>query len=220
MVKRFINKKILPDKLKDFGFKYSQKTGFLYKTNILENQFELTICINKDGNITTRLIDILSDEPYTLHLVEDATGSFIGSIKEEYNNIMDLILDTCFEKRIFKEDTTIKLLDYVKKEYGTVPEYLWEKFPQNAVLRRVDNSKWYGAILTVKGDKIGLKTHDSVEVINLKTDKTEEIIDNVKYFPAYHMNKKYWISVLLNNSTDWVKLEQLIEQSYSSVRSK
>ena len=33
-------------------------------------------------------------------------------------------------------------------------EFLWQKFPDNAVWRRKDNKKWYGALLTVSKEKL------------------------------------------------------------------
>ena len=36
---------------------------------------------------------------------------------------------------------------YLKKKYGTEPEYLWMKFPAYAVFRHSDNNKWYCLII-------------------------------------------------------------------------
>lgn len=216
MTDRFNNKKFIKKNLINYGFIFKNNSYFLEKT-IFDNQFELKIYISDNGVVTTKLIDLSTDEIYTLHLVDTANGAFIGQIKEEYNKILDDILISCFENKIFKESMTLKILDYVKTKYNTTPEYLWEKFPNNAVLRRCDNDKWYGAILTVKGDKIGLKAQEEVEVLNIKINNPIDIIDNKQFFPAYHMNKKYWISVLLNNKTDYKNLKSLIEQSYCLV---
>ena len=35
-----------------------------------------------------------------------------------------------------------EIFEYVKKQYGTMPEYLWAQSPDNAVLRH-KNGKWY-----------------------------------------------------------------------------
>ena len=40
----------------------------------------------------------------------------------------------------------------------------------NAVLRRADNDKWYGVILSVAGSKLGLEDDNIIDVINLKSD--------------------------------------------------
>ena len=45
--------------------------------------------------------------------------------------------------------TREELFQWVKQEYGTEAEYPWKD--SNAVLRRADNDKWYGVILSVAG---------------------------------------------------------------------
>ena len=50
--------------------------------------------------------------------------------------------------------TREELFQWVKQEYGTEAEYPWKD--SNAVLRRADNDKWYGVILSVAGSKLGL----------------------------------------------------------------
>ena len=42
----------------------------------------------------------------------------------------------------------------IRDRYGTEPEYPWHDW--NAVLRHNDNNKWYGVVLEVSADKLGL----------------------------------------------------------------
>ena len=85
--------------------------------------------------------------------------------------------------------TREEIFQWVQDEYGTEPEYLWKD--SNVVLRREDNGKWYGVILSVPENKLGLVGDNIVEVINLKSDPM--LIGSLRelkgYFPAYHMNK-------------------------------
>ena len=96
--------------------------------------------------------------------------------------------------------TREELFQWVKQEYGTEAEYPWKD--SNAVLRRADNDKWYGVILSVAGSKLGLEDDNIIDVINLKSDPM--LIGSLRgqkgYFPAYHMNKEKWISVLLGDA--------------------
>ena len=52
---------------------------------------------------------------------------------------MDRISEESGVDKIVK---TEEIFEYVKKQYGTVPEYLWSKLPDSAVLRH-KNGKWY-----------------------------------------------------------------------------
>ena len=46
-----------------------------------------------------------------------------------------------------------KLLKYARVQFGSEPEYLWEKYPAYWVL---SNRKWYAAVMDVPGNKLGL----------------------------------------------------------------
>ena len=78
----------------------------------------------------------------------------------------------------------------------------FEKFPDYQVLRRKSNGKWFGLLMTVNKNKLGLSGDDTVEVIDLKANP--EIVSILSkgegYFPAYHMNKNHWITVLLDGT--------------------
>ena len=60
-----------------------------------------------------------------------------------------------------------------------------------------------------------------VEIINLKLDP-EEILNLLKkqgYYKAYHMNKKSWITVILDDTLKDKEVEELIDQSYQNIAS-
>ena len=63
--------------------------------------------------------------------------------------IMDRILEESGVEKIVK---TEEIFEYVQKQYGTVPEYLWSKSPDSAVLRH-KNGKWYAVFMTVERKK-------------------------------------------------------------------
>ena len=45
----------------------------------------------------------------------------------------------------------------------------------------------------------------------------KELIKNNGFYKAYHMNKKSWISVILDNTLDNEIIYSLIDQSYNNV---
>ena len=110
--------------------------------------------------------------------------------------------------------TREELFQWVKLEYGTEPEYPWKDL--NAVLRRADNDKWYGVILSVAGRKLGLEDDNTIDVINLKSDPMlrGSLRGQKGYFPAYHMNKEKWISVLLGDAGLDEPIKNLLALSY------
>ena len=57
----------------------------------------------------------------------------------------------------------------------------------------------------------------STDVLNVKIDKDKipELVNKKGYFPAYHMNKKYWITMTLDETLSDDEIFSLIEESHS-----
>lgn len=210
-----MKKKANIQKLKQYGFK-KKGDKYSYSVDIMNGDFTLNIDILNENEIKTELIEKAFNEPYTLHLVEDAQGTFVGQVREEYEKIIDKIKEKCFEKRAFEWEYSYKILDYAQKKYNSPAEYLWEKFPRNAVCRRQDNEKWYLALLSVQGAKIGLKTDEIVELVDLRApfDDVPKLLKQPNIYPAYHMNKKHWITIILDGSMPLDEIYKFIDRSY------
>ncbi len=114
------------------------------------------------------------------------------------------------------------ILKYVENKYGTKPDYPWGGYPDNAVLRHGDNGKWYGLIMTVAKNKLGLAGEGSTEIINLKShpDLIGLLRQKPGFLPAFHMNKEHWISIILEGSVIQEEIHQLIDCSYELTKSK
>ena len=210
----FKYKKLNRTKLLDYGFTES-KNIFTITKKILNGDFLLDIKIKSPNIVETSLLEIATDEIYTLHLTS-AQGSFVGQIREEYNQILEDIAGKCFETDIFKFPQTLEIIEYIKNKYGDEVEYLWEKFPDNAVCRRKDNQKWYFAILTVSKNTLGFESKEKVEVIDFREtpEDIEKLVDNKKYFAGYHMNKKHWLTIILDGSVSIEEIYKRIDKSY------
>jgi len=213
MIDLFKNKKFNTKKLLRFGFK-QVKEGFIFSKPLYDEQFELTVLIDNKGDLSTRLVELDTGELYTLHLVESADGSFVGQIKDEYNTILEQISEACCESKVFKSNTTNEIIEYIRNKYGVEPEFLWNQYPDAAVVRRKDNSKWYAAFMTIPKSKLGFSDRALIEIIDLKVEQATEVVDNKTIFPGYHMNKKYWITIILDDSVPVDEIKTRIEESY------
>ena len=105
-----------------------------------------------------------------------------------------------------------EIFEYVQKQYGTMPEYLWSKLPDSAVLRH-KNGKWYAVIMTVEKSKLGLEGNDLVDIMDVKCDPEmiSMIIQTYGFLPGYHMinstgSRFYWMvqSVKQRHWTFWI----------------
>lgn len=210
----FQRKKLNNQKLLTYGFR-KNNDHYTYQTTIMGGEFQLTVTIKNSGKVTTQLIEIISGEEYILHKTS-AAGSFVGSVKNEYQAILQEIADQCFETDVFKNEQTKRVINYVQDTYQNDLEFLWPKTPSNAIFRRTDSGKWYGAILTVQKNKLGLGSEKMIEVLDLRNEpeKIEMLVDGVNYFPGYHMNKKHWFTICLDGSISFEKIKELIDESF------
>lgn len=213
------NKKPNESKLLAFGFE-KQNDEYAYLCNIVDGQMQLTVSVSLCGKISTELIDKSTDEEYVLHRVPDAQGSFVGQVKTEYQAILDEIVARCFDSEVFESKQAKAVITYVRDKYGDELEYLWEKFPDNAIVRRKDNQKWYAAILTVSRHKLGMDSDELVEILDLRmsSDDIEKIVDNKIYLPGYHMNKRHWFTICLDGTVSNEEIFTRIDESYDLAR--
>ena len=104
--------------------------------------------------------------------------------------------------------------------YGTSPDYPFDEDFETAVLRHADNRKWYAIVMRVSRRKFGIDSDEVIDVVNLKLP-TEMLgsfgaADGV--YPAYHMNKLHWISVLLPDAPNDV-VRFLLNASFEATKS-
>jgi len=108
------------------------------------------------------------------------------------------------------------IFKHVKENYGTTPDYMWKKFPNYAALRHELNRKWYGLVMDVLPEKLGLEGKEEIDVLNLKSppELNGSLVKRKDIVPAYHMNKEHWISVILERANLKDDIDQLIETSF------
>lgn len=113
-----------------------------------------------------------------------------------------------------------EVFELVKNKYGTEPDYPWND--RNAVLRHCDNKKWFGLIVEVGPNKIGLEGNELIDVLTVKCDPL--IIGSLRnkpgYHSAYHMNKEMWISIRLDGSVSKDEIENMISISYNLTKKR
>lgn len=114
------------------------------------------------------------------------------------------------------------LLEYVKEVYDTDPDYPFPNDFDSAVLRHQNNKKWYALIMNIAKKHIGIGGDETVDVINIKCDQNMigSLIRKPGYFPAYHMNKLNWITVILDGSVPKDELAMLLDISFDMTAKK
>lgn len=114
-----------------------------------------------------------------------------------------------------------EIYEYVKKQYGTVPEYLWKESPESAVLRH-PNGKWYAVLMQVEKSRLGLEGDTKVDILDVKCDPDMVglLTQTYGFLQGYHMNKKYWITMLLDGTVSEAKILDFLDMSYDLIDGK
>lgn len=75
--------------------------------------------------------------------------------------------------------------------------------------------------MNINIEKIGRESIVN-DVMNVKLPKEmiEELLKTNNYYKAYHMNKKYWITFILDDSISDEEIMKLIEISHSYTEKK
>ena len=112
-------------------------------------------------------------------------------------------------------------ISYCLNTYGTSPDYPFDEDFETAVLRHADNRKWYALVMRVSRRKFGFDSDEVIDVVNLKLPI--EIFGSFGapdgVYPAYHMNKLHWTSVLLPDAPDDV-VQFLVNVSFEATKGK
>lgn len=210
----FVHKKLVIEKLLAYGF-VSEGAFYVLNKKIKNGAFTLFVIIASDGSATTKLIENENNEEYILYKT-DAEGAFVGEIRAEIGEVLEAIATACYETAVFKQRQAQVVIDFVRKTYGDELEFLWKKFSDSAIVRRKDNKKWYGALLFVQKNKLGFATSELVEILDLRVqpDEMASLLEKGNYYPGWHMNKKSWYTIILDDSVTDEEICLRIEESY------
>ena len=203
------------EQLNGFGFK-EEAEKLVYRKEILDSSFLIEI-VFVNSQLLIEVYDLEFDEIYSLFSVESAIGETVQNIREHVENLLSSILGLADESGKISSE----VIDYCNNKYGENHVNPFKKHPD--ILAMVnEKNKWYALLLDVEYNKLNknIDITTKVKILNLKypTDNISDIIDNQNIFPAYHMNKKHWISVVLDKNIKLETIKELIDISYSLVK--
>ena len=178
--------------------------------------FQAIISITEDGQVTGKVWDLNMDEEYNNFRIENNNGAFTNKIREEYQTILLDIKKHCFEEIYFFTEQANRITNKILIKYHNEPEFLWDKYPHCGVFRNSQNNKWYGIIMNIDKSKIDNLLSGQVEVLNIKLGEklVLELLKEKGYYKAYHMNKKYWLSIILDETITDDRIMELVDISY------
>ena len=211
----FRSAKINKDSLKAAGFTTSDDNNYEMGVPVSNGTFKADITlVLSDQTLTVQLFDSATGEKYALFDMP-SHGAFVASLREEVQKIIDDIKAKCFETNDLKDD----YIAWIKSKFGAEPDYPWPDDAPYSFVFRCPNEKWFALVMRIKYRQLGLTGDENVWVVNMKADQDAipNLIDHKSIFPAWHMNKKHWITIQLTAVTDFNKLCELTGKSFTLV---
>lgn len=215
--------KFVPDfnKLVEYGF-VKDNNGYTYEKFFKNSEFKTVVKIDRNGIISAKVFEVETDDEYLPLRIKSQEGVFTGTIREEYKIILTEIRDNCFSKKYFISNQANRITNLIISKYGNYPCFMWEQSPDCGVFKNPDNNKWYGIIMNIDYSKLGAASKKNVEILNIKLDKDKipTLLKQKGFFPAWHMNKKYWISIALDDTLADEQIFNLVTESHACTEKK
>ncbi len=205
--------KIDESKLVPYGFNYDGKQ-YTYKKDLSNEEF-YSLFTYKNNTLNVSIYDKAFDDLYLPFEVKNSKNTIVSALNLEIESIMDDIFLKCSLVCKIKED----ILNYCKEKYNSIMDNPFELEYVNGVLRIDKSKKWYALFINIPYKTLKINQEGRMDIITLKCDPDEitKIVDNKSIFHAYHMNKKHWITVILDNEIPFEKLKNLVDESYALV---
>ncbi len=197
-----------------YGF-IKQSKSYVYTQPLHQEEYQCQIQVF-DHEITVDVYDTYDHEQFLPFYVKHSQSAYVAEMKAEIDQLITDILSVCFVKCDIKQ----QLISFAQDMYHTIPVYPWENL-SHCVLKTAEQ-KWYAIFMNIPYKTLGVNKQGNIDIVNVKASPKliEQLIDYDRYFPAYHMNKKYWLTIVLDKETDFEKTTKLLKQSYESVTEK
>ena len=190
----FKRSQIQVEKLIKYGFK-KYKNVYKFETLFMDGEFKAVIEY-KDNNITGKVFDTQSEEEYFLLRTQNNLSSYAGIVKTNYEDILKDIKEKCSISQYFVLPQSNRISNLITQKYNIAADFLF----MNIDKYKIDKS--------LKGE---------TEIVNLKIDKDKipDLLKEKGFYPAYHMNKKNWITIILDDTLPDNEILKFIQESES-----
>lgn len=216
--KLFYWKHLVPEKAEALGFLKNGRDWVLEK-DFMGGDFHVRLLVHEDGTVEGTVMDAMDGEPYAPLRMESMQGSYVSSVRESYKALLEEMASACFEEYLFASPQARRMADEIFCHWQVKPDYPWKdgRYDPNAAFRHRDSRKWFALLMPLSIRKLDKRAEDRpVEVVNLKIDpaKGEKLRRIPGIYPAYHMNHKTWITVVLDGTVPDDMVMGLVEESF------
>lgn len=114
----YFKKKVLkPDSLEPFGFTATEQ-GYEFRKPLIAEELEARLFIDLEGKLTGQVVDSDLDEPYDIFRSPQATGTYVGQVREAYGELLSQVADSCYEDQLFSSPQANRLAKFLAQEFS------------------------------------------------------------------------------------------------------
>lgn len=181
--------------------------GFHVVDEVMEGRFRAELVIHPDGTATGRLVECALGEEYLPLRAMGQKGSFVSRARMAYLEFLKQVADRYGTNRYFVSEQLNRISDWVFEAFGERPDFPFKNDKTGAVFRNQENRKWYLLAILRKGEEC--------ELVDVKVDRNlaPAMVAMPGFLPAYHMNKKNWISIRMDGTVDDELVKDLVRES-------
>ncbi len=219
-------RKAVPERLQAWGFEPLAGGGYCYSGTLQGGVFRVRVEMPHPGEGFMSVVAEGGEDEWRVRFGAQGMERprkapwFASVLKAELKALLERIAEECFEPDVFHAPQSLELMAHVQQHYGDELEYLWKRFPENAVWRRPDTQKWYGALLQLSRRKLGQDSDEHVEILDFRVPAAEmsQLVDGTRFLPGYHMNKRNWCTVVLDGSVPMEEIMRWLATSHELAR--
>lgn len=202
------------DRLAKFGFTKSGDS-WTYSELFMNGDFKAVVNVTPTGVVSGTVFEVATEDEFLPLRVENMEG-FAGEVRAEYQKILENIKADCCRINYFAHPQANRLTQAIYNAYGDEPIFPWDN-DDAGVFKNPNNGKWYALIMNIDRSKLDKKLSGAVEVVNIKLDeaKIPELHKQNGFYPAYHMNKKNWLTITLDDTVPDDILLALVDESHT-----
>lgn len=216
--KVFSRRRFRTKSLAEYGF-INMDSCYSLSKEFMDGDFTAEIRVYENGKVIGRVMDNMIDEEYIPLRMPNYAGAFVGSVRTAYEELLLDIADKCCADVAFASDQSNRIAAMILDKYSVEPDFPWDEgeHEPSGVFRHGSNNKWFGLIMNIDRRHLNKNAdEETVDVINLKADENKTVfLHKIRgIYPAYHMNHKKWISVVLDDTLDDKDVMDLVDESF------
>lgn len=215
----FARKRWVESKMFAYGFRKNGNAYTIEKA-FLDGAFQVVLSVDAKGRVAGSVKDRMTQDEYYQLRQENADGAYVNTVRTAYASLLQGIAASCCCDVLFASPQANRLAGSILERFQVRPDFPWEhaaRYQSYGAFRHASHRKWFALIMNVKRAVLDKDSNPApVDILNVKIqpEDGERLHRMSGIYPAYHMNHKLWISIVLDDTLSDERIMELIETSY------